>query len=71
MPISIAFDNTSVNVQFSADGAIAFKIKLSELFEHVKNSNRRHFADMMGTWRKVKHSAQKAKKVDFKEKTMY
>ena len=57
MPISIAFDNTTVNVQFSADGAIAFKIKLSELFEHVKNSNRRHFADMMGTWKKVKHSA--------------
>ena len=53
MPISIAFDNTSVNVQFSADGAIAFKIKLSELFEHVKNSNRRHFADMMGTWKKL------------------
>ena len=56
MPISNAFDNALVNVQFSADGAITFKIKLSELFEHLKNSNCRHLADMMATGRKVKHS---------------
>ena len=69
MPISNAFDNASVNVQFSADGVITFKIKLSELFEHLKNC--RHLADMMATWRKVKYSTYKTKKVDFKEKTMY
>ena len=32
----------------SVNGVISFKIKLSELFEHLKNSNCRHLTDMMG-----------------------